>query len=81
MDYIIIYVSGYTGNLMACLTYPARDKELNEFKDLLQLPKDATVGTVFHSSMNQLLRESNNSVLQGFLTYIFTSRIYSWKIL
>ena len=61
---------------MACLTLPAREKELNKFEDLLQLPEDATVGTVFHSSMNQLLREANTSVLQGFLRNrsVFTER-------
>ena len=39
-----IDLTAFTGGLVASLSYPARAKDINSFADLIDLPKEATVG-------------------------------------
>ena len=57
-------ISGYQGSLIAMLTYPARSKAIDTFADLLELPEEATIGTFRWSSMNEILRETSDSILK-----------------
>ena len=57
-------ILGYQGSLIAMLTYPARSKAIDTFADLLELPEEATIGTFRWSSMNEILRETSDSILK-----------------
>ena len=58
------YISAYTGGLVASLTYPIRSKEMTTFADLLKLLNEATIATIKWSSMDEMLKEATDPVLQ-----------------
>ena len=57
-------LSAFTGGLVASLSYPARSKEINTFSDLINLPKDATIGLPRHTSMDAIIQTSKDPIIQ-----------------
>ena len=70
-------ILAYKGNLLAMLTLPARSKAIDTFSDLLELPDEATVGIFQWSSMNEILQETPDPMLQEGLL-LKTNRLYSF---
>ena len=79
---IFVPSSGYAGNLMAMLTYPARNRIPNTFAELLQLSDEFTFGITRHSSHWQLLRDSTDPELKVINNPLVwsnkTRKIWSW---
>ena len=59
------FISAYTANLIAHLTYPARSQAINTFEDILKAPEEVTVHTRQYASQHMILQESSNQVLKA----------------
>ena len=64
MNSKLLDFSAFTGGLVASLSYPARSKEINSFSDLINLPKDATLGLPRHTSMDAVIQTSKHPIIQ-----------------
>ena len=57
-------ILAYSGNLIACLTLPARSKALNTFEDLLKMPEDGAIIVKPHTSMHSIFQEATDPLLK-----------------
>ena len=63
--------TAYTGNLMASLTFPAKQKPIDTFDDVAKIGNGVTLITLASTSMHSYLKHSNDSIAKVVRIYVY----------